>query len=112
MALAFGVLALACILVLGRGVFAQNISVHDHDGHISVDASVGDEHHHDRDRHEHHWLAHVEVDAARGHLNSAMDSLGHAPHDLGGHRTKALNAVRMAMRECDEAIKFANSHER
>jgi hypothetical protein len=110
-AVSFGVLALGCILVFSRGVFAQGISVHDHDGNISVDANINDEHH--RHHHgEHHWLAHVEVDAALSQLRTAQDRLNHAPHDLGDHRTKALRAIERAIAECNEAINFASTHER
>jgi len=50
------------------------------------------------------WAAHPRIVAARGHLAKAEQELGHAMGQFGGHRLKAIEHVRAAIRECDEAL--------
>jgi len=42
-------------------------------------------------------------------LESAHQHLKQAPHEFGGHRTKAVQAVDQALYECHEALKWAES---
>jgi len=50
------------------------------------------------------WATHPRIVAARGHLAKAQEELNHAIGEFGGHRLKAIEHIRIAMRECDEAL--------
>lgn len=50
------------------------------------------------------WARHPRIVAAQEHLAKAQDELQHAIGEFGGHRLKALEHIRMAMKECDEAL--------
>lgn len=45
-------------------------------------------------------------------LASARSYLGHAGHNYNGHRAAALQATETAIRECREAIRWANHRRR
>jgi len=49
---------------------------------------------------------HPEIREAIHHLEQAKQSLEHAAHDFGGHRSKALEHVNQALAECNEALHF------
>jgi hypothetical protein len=48
--------------------------------------------------------------SALEHLKAAKGALEAATHDKGGHRTKALQATVVAIKEVEEGIEFANKH--
>lgn len=50
------------------------------------------------------WARHPKIVAAQGHLVKASQELEHAMGEFGGHRLKAIEHIRAAMRECDEAL--------
>ena len=45
------------------------------------------------------------IDAAQVSLASALDSLNRAPDRFGGHRATAMNHIRSAQAELNEAIR-------
>jgi hypothetical protein len=49
---------------------------------------------------------HPAIDAAMVHLREAKESLEHAAHDFGGHRSSALKHVNEALEECRQALAF------
>ncbi len=53
------------------------------------------------------------------HIRAAMRALGHAQrqleraaHEYGGHRAKALDLIRAAEKELQEALAFANAQKK
>lgn len=48
--------------------------------------------------------AHPRIVAARGHLAKAEEELARAVGEFGGHRLKAIELIRAARRECEEAL--------
>jgi len=50
------------------------------------------------------WARHPRIVAAQGHLMKAQEELGRASGEFGGHRLKAIEHVRMALRECEAAL--------
>ena len=48
--------------------------------------------------------------SALEHLKAAKGALEAATHDKGGHRTKALQATVVAIKEVEEGIEFDNKH--
>jgi len=50
------------------------------------------------------WARHPKIIAAQGHLAKAGEELDHAVGEFGGHRLKALEHIRAAMRECEAAL--------
>lgn len=93
--LAAGVLSIA--LLVPRAVRAFDVNV-----------QIGDDHH----EHHEHRMSHEEIDAAIGHLNGARDALFKSGRDFGGYRVKALKSVDSAIKHCNEALAYANSHDR
>ena len=55
-------------------------------------------------------MPHPEIDDAMRLLNQAQDHLGHAAHDFGGHRTKAMDHISKALDELRAALAYANTH--
>jgi len=53
-----------------------------------------------------HHEDHPDMRAAISHLREAKNSLEHAAHDFGGHRSKALTHVNEALEECEKAMAF------
>ena len=53
---------------------------------------------------------HPNIRAAIESLQIARNHLARAAHNYGGHRAAALQATDNAIRECREAIRFANHH--
>jgi hypothetical protein len=106
-AAAGGAFILGCALALPISVFSQNFSIHGRDGRVSVDLG-GRRHRHHRP----HGFPHPKVDAAISSLQAARDNLNHAAHDFAGHRVKALRAIDNALRECNAAVRYANTHDR
>ena len=51
-----------------------------------------------------------EVDAARRSLQGARKDLEHAGGEWGGHRVAAMKHIDEAIRELNEAEKFAREH--
>jgi hypothetical protein len=51
-----------------------------------------------------------DIHAAMQSLMSARNYLSHAGRNFGGHRAAALAATDNALRECREAIRWANHH--
>lgn len=68
-------------------VFAQPVVVVEHRG----------------ERHENH---HAMIEAAMRKLSAAKEDLEKAPHDFGGHRSKAIVAIDVAMHELREALEY------
>jgi hypothetical protein len=52
----------------------------------------------------------AEVDSARGALKGALNDLQHAGGEWGGHRLKAMEHIRLAVNELNEAEKWAQAH--
>jgi hypothetical protein len=52
----------------------------------------------------------AEVNEARNALKQANDELSHAGGDWGGHRVKAMEHIKEAMAELNEAEKWAREH--
>jgi hypothetical protein len=52
----------------------------------------------------------AEVDSARQGLRGAYSQLQHAGGDWGGHRASAMNHIQEAIKELDEAEKWAREH--
>jgi hypothetical protein len=52
----------------------------------------------------------AEVEAARRALQGARNDLAHAGGDWGGHRAAAVNHIDQALKELNEAEKFAREH--
>ena len=52
----------------------------------------------------------AEVEAARRGLEGARNDLAHAGGDWGGHRMQAINHIDAALKELDEAEKWAREH--
>jgi hypothetical protein len=52
-----------------------------------------------------------EMNAALENLRQAQNNLQHASRDKGGHRSKALEHIRMAISEVEQGIQFDNTHE-
>lgn len=52
----------------------------------------------------------AEVDSARHALQGAYNDLQHAGGEWGGHRVNAMNHIQEALRELDEAEKWAKEH--
>jgi hypothetical protein len=50
------------------------------------------------------WAKHPRIVAAQGHLARAQEELDHAVGEFGGHRVKAIEHIRLALRECEEAL--------
>ena len=50
------------------------------------------------------WARHPRIEAAQGHLLKAQEELDHAVGEFGGHRLKAIEHVRVALRECEAAL--------
>jgi hypothetical protein len=44
------------------------------------------------------------------HLQAAAEELQRATHDKGGHREKALEAIRLAIQHVNEGIQYDNTH--
>ena len=95
-----GAAALACALAIPVKVFSNNFDVNVNMG------GGGYGHHH------HHGFAHPEIDAAISHLNQAQSNLMNAAHDYDGHRVRALQAVNNALKQCQMAIHYADTHDR
>lgn len=51
-----------------------------------------------------------EVDAARNALKGAYNDLQHAGGQWGGHRVNAMNHIQEAIKELNEAEKWAKEH--
>ena len=51
-----------------------------------------------------------EMDAAKHSLNDALNQLDHAGAEWGGHRANAMNHIREALRELNEAERWAREH--
>ncbi len=51
---------------------------------------------------------HPNIQAAIRHLEQAKESLQKAPSKFGGHKAKALDLTDEAIRECREALRFAD----
>ena len=51
-----------------------------------------------------------EMSAALQNLREAQHNLESATHDKGGHRAKAVELVRQAIREVEAGIQFDNTH--
>jgi hypothetical protein len=54
---------------------------------------------------------HPNITAAQKALENAKDHLQKAPHDFGGHRTKAVEAINLAQDELKQALKWDEEHE-
>jgi hypothetical protein len=52
----------------------------------------------------------AEVDSARQKLRSARNDLEHAGGDWGGHRVNAMNQIDQALKELNEAERWAREH--
>jgi hypothetical protein len=52
----------------------------------------------------------AEVDAARNALKGAYNDLQHAGGEWGGHRVNAMNHIQEAIKELNEAEKWAKEH--
>jgi hypothetical protein len=52
----------------------------------------------------------AEVESARGALRGAYNDLDHAGGQWGGHRVKAMEHIKAAMTELNEAEKWAKEH--
>lgn len=52
----------------------------------------------------------AEVVSARSALKGALNDLQHAGGEWGGHRDKAMEHIREAMTELNEAEKWAQEH--
>jgi len=52
----------------------------------------------------------AEVESARRALQGARNDLEHAGGDWGGHRAAAMNHIDQALKELNEAEKFARQH--
>ena len=52
----------------------------------------------------------AELDSARSALNGALNDLQHGGSDWGGHKAKAMEHIRQAVNELNEAEKFAKEH--
>jgi len=52
----------------------------------------------------------AEVDSARNALKGALNDLQHAGGQWGGHRDNAMNHIRQAIAELNEAEKWAHEH--
>jgi len=74
-------------------VFAQPVVIVEHKG----------------ERHENH---HPMIEAAMHKLSAAREELEKAPHDFGGHRSKAIMAIDAAMHELKEALEYREDRPR
>lgn len=54
----------------------------------------------------------VEIDRAQESLKTARNELQHAGDDWGGHKAKAIQSIDTALRELDQAERFAREHHR
>ena len=52
----------------------------------------------------------AEVESARRALQGARNDLAHAGSEWGGHRVAAMNHIDQALKEINEAEKFAREH--
>jgi len=52
----------------------------------------------------------AELESARGALKGALNDLQHAGGQWGGHRANAINHIQEALKELNEAEKFAKEH--
>ncbi len=52
----------------------------------------------------------AEIEAARRALQGARNDLAHAGSEWGGHRVSAMNHIDQALKEINEAEKFARAH--
>jgi hypothetical protein len=52
----------------------------------------------------------AEVDSARNALKGAFNDLEHAGNDWGGHRASAMNHIKAAIGELNEAEKWTHEH--
>jgi hypothetical protein len=52
----------------------------------------------------------AEVDSARKALQNAQSELEHAGGQWGGHRVAAMNHIKQALGELNEAEKWARAH--
>ena len=52
----------------------------------------------------------AEVESARTALKGAYNDLQHAGGEWGGHRANAMNHIQEALRELNEAEKWAKEH--
>jgi hypothetical protein len=53
-----------------------------------------------------------EMREAMMHLRHAKAALEKGARDFGGHRVAALEHTNKALAECEEALKYANGHEK
>jgi len=67
-------------------------------------SSVFAQEHHDSERRE--MKHHPMIEAAMHKLSAAKEELEKAPHDFGGHRSKAIAAIDVAMHELKEALEY------
>jgi hypothetical protein len=102
-----GAAVLAVAVALPKIVHADGLSIHDHDGNVSVDLHAGDGH----DDHHRHHIHHEEMDLAISSLREARRHLDKGGHDFGGHRMEAIHAADKAIHEIQAAIDFAESHD-
>lgn len=56
-------------------------------------------------------IKHPHLDAARNSLVQAYDELNRGDTDFGGHRVKAMEHVKQAVGEIDQARIYAQTHE-
>lgn len=54
----------------------------------------------------HDMRHHAMIEAAMHKLSAAKEDLEKAPHDFGGHRSKAVEAINIAMHELKEALEY------
>ena len=52
----------------------------------------------------------AEVESARRALQGARNDLAHAGSEWGGHRVAAMNHIDAALKEINEAEKYAREH--
>ncbi|HEX4048077.1 MAG TPA: hypothetical protein VH309_09605 [Elusimicrobiota bacterium] len=110
-ALLLGGAILAAVFALPKAGHADGLSIHAGGVGVSVNDGDGD-HDHRRHHDHHHWLHHEQMDAALASLRDARSHLDKGGNDFGGHRVRAIRAADNAIREIQDAVDYANSHER
>jgi len=54
----------------------------------------------------------AEIDRAEESLKTARNELQHAGDEWGGHKSKAIQSIDAALRELEQAERFAREHHR
>jgi len=53
---------------------------------------------------------HPKIRGARNHVDQAITLLNEASHDCGGHRIKAIEDLKVALNELNQAVEYADAH--